>query len=162
MRRTRLSVFFAVAAALAVTPGCSSDKDDATDTGAEGSGGNVNLDEDDIEFDGDGPVAITGRGWCEAGSDSSGFLFFFEVDYADPQGDYDVAVGNLTGNYVASDTPVFSDDILVCFDGECIASFRDGLYPPITCSTASDYYFVATVTDRTGITSEPIQIDWED
>jgi hypothetical protein len=136
------------------------DEDDAsTDNG----GGNGSIDVNDgVQFDGDGPVIVEATAWCQAGSDSSGMIFIFEVKYADPQGDYDVATGDVTGLITSSGTEVFTDSILVCRDGQCDGSFRDGHYPPITCSTASDYEFVANVTDRSGLVSESVVVTWED
>ncbi len=122
-------------------------------------GGSVDF-EDGVQFDGDGPVVVTSRAWCQAGSDSSGMIFFFEVDYADPQGDYDVENGDVTGRYV-SGGDIFTDRLLICRDGECVGSFRDGHYPPITCSTASDFAFSAVLYDRSGNASAPMEIPWE-
>ena len=117
---------------------------------------------DNIQFDGDGPVIVSGRVWCQAGSDSSGMIFIFDVQYADPQGDYDVEGGEVTGQTKSTSTFIFSDNLLVCRDGQCDGSFRDGHYDPITCSTADDYEFIATVTDRSGLISETVLLDWED
>jgi|GEM_PF-2708961 len=160
---TRALYWFTVLAAASLVA-CGSGKLDDDDDGTtdEGNnGGSIDID-DGVQFDGDGPVIVSGKVWCQAGSDSSGMVFIFEVDYADPQGDYDVAMGDVTGSQASSGTEIFTDSLLVCRDGQCDGSFRDGHYPPITCSTADDYVFVATVTDRSGLTSDVVELDWED
>lgn len=136
------------------------DEDDGDGGETTGSGGNIDLN-DGVQFDGDGPVIVEGRVWCQAGSDSSGMIFIFEVDYADPQGDYDVAMGDVTGARASDGGEVFTDSILVCRDGRCDGSFRDGIYPPITCVTADDYTFTAVLTDRAGLQSEPLELEWD-
>jgi hypothetical protein len=145
--------------------GCNSGKlDDEEDGSSSGTtdGGDGSIDLDEVQFDGDRPVVVEGEVWCQAGSDSSGMVFIFDVKYADPQGDYDVAMGEVTGSQVSSGTEIFTDSILVCRDGQCDGSFRDGHYPPITCSTASDYAFSAWVTDRAGLVSDVVELTWVD
>jgi hypothetical protein len=136
------------------------DKDDADD---DGLGGEIDIGDDgDVVFDDEySPVLVEGRAWCADGSDSSGMLFFVEINYADPQGDYDVESGSLIGQGAGGGTVVFDEPLLVCRDGECIGSFRDGLYPPITCSTADDYEFIATLIDRSGNPSAEILLVWD-
>jgi len=159
MRLGTILLTSALASLIACGGGDGDGKDDSSDTA---SGGSLDL-EDDVYFDDDfSPVLVQGRAWCQAGSDSSGMLFFFEVDYADPQGDYDVEYGNLTGRGVDGGTEVFTEPLLVCRDGECQGSIRDGLYPPITCSTASDYEFVATLVDRSENPSVELLLEWDD
>ena len=137
--------------------------------GEEGDGSDDNGDgsidvNDEIRFDGDGPVITGGEIWCAAGADSSGMLWFVEVGYADPQGDADVEMGEFSAYVADSSTEIFSDDrMLVCRDGKCEGSFRDGLYDSsVTCSTADRFDYFATVIDRSGNLSETIQLDWRD
>ena len=152
-----------VAALAAGLLGCNvgkvGDGDDAESD--DGSNGSIDLD-DGIQFDGDRPVIVEGVVWCQAGSDSSGMLFFFDVDYADPQGDYDVAAGDVTGSLASTGDEIFTDNLLVCRDGQCVGSFRDGIYPPITCATASDYNFTALLFDRAGLESDLVELTWVD
>ncbi len=146
---------------LALLVACGGGSDDKDDSGEVSAGGSIDVD-DDVYFEDDhSPVLVQGRAWCQAGSDSSGMLFFFEVDYADPQGDYDVEFGNLTGRLAGGGADVFTEPLLICRDGDCQGSFRDGLYPPITCSTASDYEFVGTLIDRSGNPSAELMMEWE-
>jgi len=157
----RITTFLLTAAMASLVACGSGDGDGKGDSNDSGSGGNIDLD-DDVNFEDDfSPVLVEGRAWCQAGSDSSGMLFFFEVDYADPQGDYDVESGSITGQGAGGGTVVFTEPLLVCRDGECQGSFRDGHYPPITCSTASDYEFVATLIDRSGNPSAELLLDWD-
>ena len=136
------------------------DEGDDSET-TDGSGGSIDLD-DNYQFDGDRPLIVEGEVWCQAGSDSSGMVFIFDVKYADPQGDYDVAQGDVTGSLASSGQEIFTDNVLVCRDGQCDGSFRDGIYPPITCSTASDYVFTAFVADRSGLVSDVVELTWVD
>ena len=144
---------------VAFTVACSSG-DGESDKAEDEPGGEIDF---EVEFEDDvTPVLVEGLAWCAEGSDSSGMLFFIEVTYADPQGDYDVEYGTLVGQGAGGGAVVFDEPLLVCRDGECFGSFRDGLYPPITCSTADDYEFIATLIDRSGNPSSELLLEWED
>ena len=152
-----------IVAAMGGLVACTSGKlDGEDDTGADASaGGSIDVD-DDIQFDGDGPVIVEGKAWCQAGSDSSGMIFYFDVRYADPQGDFDVDQGSVTAQDKSSGTEVFTDSLLFCREGKCEGSFRDGVYPLVTCATADGYEFLASVTDRSGLQSDTVLLTWED
>ncbi|HCH64067.1 MAG TPA: hypothetical protein DFR83_14785 [Deltaproteobacteria bacterium] len=137
------------------------DGEDA-DTAESAGGGAFDVDEE-IEFDGDGPVVISGRMWCDSGGESAGMITFFEVRYADPQGNSDVEFGEVAVYATGSTTEVFRDEMLVCRSGTCEATYRDGVYDSsVTCSTVDRFDFFATVTDRSGLQSEAVTIEWED
>ena len=77
----------------------------------EEPGGNIDLG-GEVEFEDEvTPVLVEGKAWCEAGSDSSGMLFFVEVNYADPQGDYDVESGTLIGQGAGGGAVVFDEPL---------------------------------------------------
>ena len=51
--------------------------------------------------------------------------------------------------------------MLVCRDGKCEGSFRDGLYDSsVTCSTADRFDYFAVIPQRQPV--ETIQLDWRD
>ena len=137
------------------------DGEGAEDSATSGDG-SFNVD-DEIEFDGDGPVVISGRMWCESGGESAGMITFFEVRYADPDGNSDVEFGEISVFVAGTTTEVFRDEMLVCRAGKCEASCRDGICESsLTCSTVDRFDFLATVTDRSGLQSEAVVIEWED
>ncbi|MCB9758446.1 MAG: hypothetical protein H6739_01265 [Alphaproteobacteria bacterium] len=112
--------------------------------------------------DGETPVIREGSVYCTPGSQSSGDLFFVEIEAYDPQGDGDIADqgGRVAGYYVDSDEEIFDDELLVCTGASCQGSWRDGIYPPVTCATHDYFYFKAWVLDRDGNTSPEYDLAW--
>lgn len=149
-------------AALAL--GCNSGKGDVdgdgsgtTDgTGGTGSGGNG--------LSGENPVVENGIIYCQAGSESSGNVFFVELEVDDPQGKYTIEED--AGYFVAYDlsgNEMFRDEFIACqSDGECSHSFNEINVAPVTCATHEDYQFFAAVQDYDGNYSEETEVIWQD
>ncbi len=152
-----LALLLAGAALVACNTGKGS-VDDDDDDGGGGVGG------DGTDFpDETSPVITEGYIWCAPGSDSSGFLFFVEVQADDPQGVSNLAeFGSIVRGYTLEESLVFEDEGMVCEDGECVWSFRDGIYPPITCATADDYKFTAQLKDEDGNIGPELDLEWLD
>jgi hypothetical protein len=142
------------------TTGCNSGKGSVDGDGDDDD----DDDDDDGGFDDpDTPVGEDGTITCSEGSDSSGYLFFARVEADDPQGVGNLAdIGSLVRGYDHSGTMLFEDPGMVCADGECVASFRDGLYPPVTCDFHDDYEFTAVLVDVDGYQSDEIELVWFD
>lgn len=135
------------------------------------NGGSLKLDNDstpewfdDLSPDGEMPAILEGEVWCTPGSGSSGDLFFVEVSVFDPQGERDVADqgGRVLGVYANNGDLIFDDEILVCNDGFCQASWRDGIYDPVTCATHDYFSFSAVALDLAGNSSEEFPLIWRD
>jgi len=127
------------------------------DAGSDGGDGG-----DGVELTGDDPVVLSAIMYCEAGSDSSGNLFFVEVEADDPQGTYTLSdFGGTFTAYAGSGEVVFQDEGLACRDGTCVHSFTEYAVAPVTCATQGDYVFTVTVEDDEGHVSDEAEVTWE-
>ena len=146
--------------------GCNGDKDGGDDSGIGGPGGGGGATSwTDATLTGTDPVIRTGVIHCEEGSDTeSGYIFFVEVVAADPQGAADLRdIGGIVAGWAADGSEVFSDEILVCDDdGDCYASFRDGVYGAVTCATADMFSFTVQAIDKAGNWSDEYPLTWLD
>jgi hypothetical protein len=110
----------------------------------------------------DPPEVISGSAWCTAGSNSSGDLFFVQIQGFDPQGEDDLAATG--GHVVAMDgsNEFFDEPMLTCQpDGGCEASWRSGDYGGIECKTSSDLDYYAILVDRQNNLSDRFELEWE-
>ena len=146
---------------------CGGVKGDIEDTGAvgpgSGTGGTSGYGVPTLT--GEDPVIRTGFIYCREGSDTdSGYLFFVEVVADDPQGANDLdSFGGLVSGWAGDGSQVFEDEILVCqADGDCYASFRDGIYSTVTCATSDSFTYTAQAVDRAGNWSEQYSLEWVD
>ncbi len=109
------------------------------------------------------PIIESGTIWCTAGSNSSGDIFYVELDADDPQGADTLEPGGLVAGWDATGALVFEDAILVCSSsGRCTATFRDEIYSGVSCSNHSLYTYTAQVVDEDDNLSERHQLVWVD
>ncbi len=109
------------------------------------------------------PVIEGGTIRCSEGSNSSGYIFYVEVDADDPQGKDTLAPGGLVAGWNATDDLVFEDAILNCnSDGWCMASFRDEIYTGVNCANHNLYTYTAQIIDEDDNLSERFQLIWTD
>ena len=155
----RIVILFGAALALGCGSGKGSVDGDGTDgrDGTGGTGGGNGL-------TGDNPVVEEAIIYCQAGSDSSGSIFFVEVEVDDHQGKYTILDDG--GYFVAYDlngNEIFRDESIACqSDGECVHSFLEINVSPVTCSTQADYQFFVAVEDYDGNFSEETEVIWQD
>ncbi len=159
----RPTLALSLAAALLLGAGCNSGKGSVEGEGADGGDGGDGNDGNN-GLTGDNPVILEGTIYCTPGSDSSGYLFFINIQADDPQGSYTIAdLGGWFGATDLSGDMVFEEpNGMACREGECVHSFNDGHYPPVTCSTHADYIFLASVEDTEGHSSEVTELTWVD
>ncbi len=117
------------------------------------------------DTDPDAPPRIgSGSVRCQAGSNSSGDLFFVAVDVIDPNGNE--TLSSLESRIIMEDgggNEVFDEAILVC-DGSttCECSWRSGDYGGVACGQGPDYSYFAVVVDQDGNDSDTFQLSWLD
>lgn len=113
----------------------------------------------------DDPEVLDGEVWCTEGSNSSGDLFFVQVDVRDEQGedtlssqDSRIIARSSTGN------EVFDESMLFCQDsGRCEGSWRSGDYGgSILCATGEDFTYHAVIVDYDGNESPEFDLTWTD
>ena len=145
---------------LVLLAACDSDKVKVgDDSGAADSGTEWNS---DIDPNGDDPPEVqSGQVWCTEGSNSSGDLFFVEIDARDGQGD-----DTLSSDYSrviarSGSTEVFDESFLLCTDsGRCEGSWRSGDYGGyILCATIDDFEYYTVVVDRDGNESDEFELE---
>lgn len=141
---------------------CGSGKGSVDGEGDDAGGDGASDGADGGELTGDDPVVLSAIMYCEAGSKSSGNLFFVEVEADDPQGTYTLSdFGGTFTAYNSAGEVEFQDEGLACRDGSCIHSFTEYAVAPVTCATQGDYRFTATVEDDDGNVSAEAEVAWD-
>jgi hypothetical protein len=132
--------------------GCASGKLDG-----EGDLEPVDVGSGDIDFDTNAPVLL------QATLRQEGATCFLEATYDDPQGPADVRRGSVWAMDPTTDEVLWSDDLFVCLDFECVGSFADAHleYSDAPCSRFGDYTLEAMVFDRDGLDSNTETVRFE-
>ena len=133
------------------------DRDGTVKTGQDDTGetGPAWWEED---TDPDAPPAIeSGTVTCEAGSNSSGDLFFVTVNVTDPNGNDTLDQATST---IEMDG-VFEESFLVCDGGPaCEGSWRSGDYGSPSCGQGWGVDVTVVIVDRDGNESEEFELTW--
>ena len=79
---------------------------------------------------------------------------FIEGSYSDPQGPADVRRGTIIAVDPDSGEELWSDDLFVCVDHDCVGSFADHAeYSTAPCSLSDRYDYYGFVYDRSDLQS---------
>mgnify|MGYP000108745929 CR=1 FL=1 len=91
----------------------------------------------------------------------SGSKCFLDATYDDPQGPADVRRGTVWAVSPSSGDVMWSDELFVCIDYECIGSYDDShlAYASAPCNQIERFELHAVVYDRSGHESNEVVLD---
>jgi hypothetical protein len=85
---------------------------------------------------------------------------FLEATYSDPQGPADVQRGTIIAVDPDSGEELWSDDLFVCVDHNCVGSFADHAeYHTAPCSISERFEYHGFVYDRDNLQSNVVLLE---